>query len=1318
MVPQRSSCGFREQKGFSLVIVLAAVALLVILMVAFLSSVSTDLRSSKVYSSGSAMRLLSESAANLAIGQIRVATSDASLCWASQPGMIRTFNTQGQPAGYYKLYSDSGMQGTGGFDPTSGTNAVPSNWYSQKGVYVDLNQPVTIGSTNYFPILDGDAADLATFTPPMEGASAKGIAPLNGTQPTVEGFWLKNTTPLDSSSPNQAPMPVKWLYVLQDGKVIVPNSNNMSGTVTFDPSGAQPSANNKIVGRIAFWTDDETCKVNINTASEGTFWDSPRTYTVQDYWLAMRQPVVGEFQRYPGHPAQVCLSSVLGLNSGTSSWLPEAPISREDIYAITPATKAGGSQGGTVDSNGKVTSTPISRSVTRLYTSVDEFMFQRGLSGGIRQQNSSLLTVPSALDSAALKKSRFFLTASSEAPDVNVFNLPRVSMWPITLDKSSGVPAMTAMDKLLAFCGTINNSIFYFQRQDPNSMTNDLPNSGSTTGLGRNRQLLEYLRTLTAKPIPGFTTNTFASKYGDDRHQILTEMFDYIRATNLQDSTTGAKQYAVSFDETSASSPSYHGGKGQVLPITDNTISVLDKAPGAGAAHPRGFGRFPAVQQAAVVFIGVEDSTGAYTPAVSGYPGFPLSSSGTYATISGTSTNTQRVQAGLFIQMFDPSSAPAVTYPWYEVEIVGADSITWSDTVQSGSYVSMQFPGTGAVTKPYTLTFAGSSQTFYGGVSDFRNLIYLRGNSAATNKYPFICPPTGLKDKTTGTALTCPDMTGSIYFGGGNIVVKVYALDQSGARQAGGPVSTSTINFPTAIFPQPKTIDSSPTWLNYSSAADKAGTNLRAFYDSGSGSGAIKGRLNMNPTIGPIGSPDSVRAVLASGDLRQIAARAIVPSTMYDVLSTALSGYADPSVTMSHMLRYGLNFPVYGGAGGRLVAVNYSGYQPKYETYGGLGLYNDFDFYHRSGGSATYARSKDALVSGTSAVMQNGGALPGDWDNGLGNNVDGAFINKADEGDAGSASGNPYFELDYGQGQPGDSFFTPNRMIPSPGMFGSLPTGIWAFKPWQTLLFRPGPANHPGLSAPADHLFLDLFNMPVVEPYAISTPLATAGRINMNYQIVPFTYIHRDTGLRAAMKSQMVTVIPSPSGGNIYKNYQNPNAAPGAPSNAPANVTVRYPINAESTLSQFQARFDSGDIFRSASEICSIDLVPTGAIASSLTLPITRAKMDSFWNSYPVTGDNSKERPYTNLYPLLTTKSNTFTVHMRVQTLKQIPGGDYTTWREGKDQVTGQYRGSELVERYIDPKDTLPDYAVDPASTDTLSQHYKFRALANRQFAP
>lgn len=34
---------------------------------------------------------------------------------------------------------------------------------------------------------------------------------------------------------------------------------------------------------LAFWTDDEFCKVNINTAMDGVYWDVPRLMSWEDY---------------------------------------------------------------------------------------------------------------------------------------------------------------------------------------------------------------------------------------------------------------------------------------------------------------------------------------------------------------------------------------------------------------------------------------------------------------------------------------------------------------------------------------------------------------------------------------------------------------------------------------------------------------------------------------------------------------------------------------------------------------------------------------------------------------------------------------------------------------------------------------------------------------------------------------------------------------------------------------------------------------------------------------------------------------------------
>lgn len=1291
-----------RRRGASLVLVLIGITLISILLLAFLATVRTEVQTSKVYSSGASLKLLADTAVNLVEGQIRVATADPSLNWASQPGMIRTYNTAGQPAGYYKLYSDTAMQGAGKFDHTAATNGVPATWYSQRGVYTDLNQPVRIGSTNYYPVLNADAADLTGYNSALAG-QVKTYGPLGNDAPAVEGFWLKDA-PSDPQSPDQAPMPVKWLYVLQDGKIIVPSSS-ANGVVSFDPSGACPSEGNQIVGRIAFWTDDETAKININTASEGTFWDTPRTYTVQDYYLATRQPVQGEFQRYPGHPATVSLSTVLGLGIASTGWTPSNPTAHlglEDLYPVTPATKAGGSKGGNLDTS--PTSNTLPASVTRLYGTVDEFLFQTALgASGRRKENSSLLATPSALDPIALRRARFFLTASSQAPDVNIYNLPRISMWPITLN-SSGSPAMTPFDKLIAFCTTIGSNVFHFRRQDPNSPTADLPTGSASTGLGRNRQLLEYLRKLTALPAPGFSTGSFQAKYGDDRDQILVEIFDYIRTTNLQDSTTGATPYARALLSNATDG---EPGKGQVIPIEDVATTVSDSATGK-QTHPRGFGRFPTIQQAFLVFIGAGNNSPSFNPAVSDYPGF---SGYTFPTIA--ANGVQRVQAGFFLQMYDPASGTPFAYPWYEIQIEGLDSLSWSNT--SSSSYAMELPSSAVIRPGGAVDLAMS---LYGGITDYRIFTYGKSKASAANRYPFISRPTGAQSGSPAAPVGCPDMDGGqIYFKGGSAVAKLFALDAGGNRVSSTPVQTISLDFPAATLPVPETVADSATALNSSPAK----YNFRSFYDTGA---APFGRLSFDKRISWISSRDVVRALVATpGDVRLLAARAEVPASMLQPLSSAMTDadYASPTQRHSHMLRYGIAFPVYGASGGKLVNVNYSNYQPKYDVAAGKKI-NDTDFLGSSGG-ATYYRSKDASAPSLTGVTTTSGVAP-DWDNGIANNVDGPLINKPDEGDAGrnDANGRPYFELDYGSALAGDTFFSPNRMIPSPGMLGSLPTGVLANKPWQTLLFRPGPANHPGLgtaAAPPDHLLLDLFTMPVVEPYAISTPLATSGRVNMNHLIVPFTYINRDTGLRAAMKSQMVTVIPSPGSG-LYKTYQNPNGTPDA-GNKPSTIDVRFPLDADKTLSQFAARFASGDIFRSASEICSIDLVPVHGSAPSL--PITRAKMDAFWNSFPVTGDNVRERPYANLYPLLTTKSNTYTVHYRVQSLKQTPGGDYSTWREDRDSVLGQFRGSQTVERYIDPGDSIPDYASALAGgsfppSKPLSDYYRFRVLSTRQFAP
>jgi uncharacterized protein (TIGR02600 family) len=239
--------------------------------------------------------------------------------------------------------------------------------------------------------------------------------------------------------------------------------------------------------------------------------------------------------------------------------------------------------------------------------------------------------------------------------------------------------------------------------------------------------------------------------------------------------------------------------------------------------------------------------------------------------------------------------------------------------------------------------------------------------------------------------------------------------------------------------------------------------------------------------------------------------------------------------------------------------------------------------------------------------------------------------------------------------------------------------------------------------------------MPIVEPYAISEPFSTAGKVNMNYQIVPFTYLTRDTAVRAVLKSTNIMAIPT-SAAITYKNT----------ANSPPDF--RYTIDPDETngtLKGFQNRFATGDIFRSASEICDIYLVPKYLVNTTNLAPLgpTYDSMSSWWNSFQLTGDNVREQPYGHIYPRLTTKSNTYTVHVQAQTISKVSSTPANQFVDGKDQVTGEFRGAFLIERYLDPNsDSLvkadgktPTTELDP---DGMVGPYKFRVISTKKFAP
>ena len=625
--PKNSEQG--ELTGSALVIVLAFLVIVTGMIMAFFSSVTNEQIGAKAGAVSITDHNLADSVANIIISQLRDATvgyahntdgslnSNSPLCWASQPGLIRTYDTNAAPYVAYKLYSARSDLFTGAV--TVSSDLPSSGWISSISAYTDLNAPViSRGNTNY-PIFD------PYMTNRSNGASL------------VDGFSISNAPVLAGVS-NQAAMPVLWLYVLKDGTVIAPDSNSVI-SATFTNATKQPSKANPIVSRIAYWTDDETCKLNINTASEGAFWATPSFSTSKDVAMGLFPPAAHEFNRYPGHPASTSLSPVLWSYLGLSSpqqmleALPTAASSYNAVSGtmtpvisslaanyyqtvlsnISPRYAWGGSKAGSASVLNSVSGIPTNGPITslgtnRLYGSVDEFFFAATNTSTPARQVNPL----GAFQARDVSRLRFFLTADSRSPEVNPLNQPKLALWPVpasgrtmTANPFSAPAASnrTITDKIIAFCSTLGTNAYYFTRYDATSATNDMS--------GRNQVLYSFLRKSLDVPIPGFIGSfTSSGKWSGgssslQADQISTLVFDYIRSCiNLSDSSTitnFASMTSASFSNSYTTPPAITGtstnltnGTGQVVPI------VITNPDGKVT---RGMGRFPTMRGASLWFI-------------------------------------------------------------------------------------------------------------------------------------------------------------------------------------------------------------------------------------------------------------------------------------------------------------------------------------------------------------------------------------------------------------------------------------------------------------------------------------------------------------------------------------------------------------------------------------------------------------------------------------------------------------------------------------------------------------------------------------------
>ena len=1069
----------------------------------------------------------------------------------------------------------------------------------------------------------------------------------------------------------------------------------MDGKIANVP-GASPS--NPIIGRVAFWTDDESCKVNINTASEGSFWDTPRATYADEVGLNKAYPVQGEFQRYAGHPATISLSAIFPWLKGTT------PGTRDNIFAsIAPRIAPGGSLEGT---NTSATPAPIRPDADRLYNSVDELAFDatRAIRPGITQ--------------AEIEQRRFFLTAQSRSPETTLFNTPRVAVWPLHADRNARHVAERLI-ALAASTGQNPENEYYFTRAYPLDPTRDFLDETRIAGggKGRNQKLFDYLREELGLPIPGWG-RSFEQKWGaDERDQILTEIYDYVRSCiNLRTAVkngviTPQASGGVAYTGVSIPGNRVMPGRNGVVAATVLSGTARDASgrsiPSGGSygggGGTRGFGRTPTVKEVALFF-------GAEQVGVVG---------------NGTVTTPWKVWPAIAVELFLPSQGPKNWSPNIRATVSGLDSLEWEYKASAAlppSPVKMftppppPLPALPSPLAQSTKTFVASPinsyapsgaayvNSAYNPGTDFpynsggglatgylgASLLHGAGLEPKNSSSYWLYFQYGLKsDDPSGPTIENWDKDG-FTFKGGTITITVDLAETNGVwgemapaktitGLPSGMTQTFTITFPPATVKWPNPTMNfpwGPAWPQYTTFGNRLTT--------GAGTDFIIAN-------------DVVKSMVPSGDYRMLAGQNSVPASAF----TAQKTY-DTAATRSHSLGF-RNMDI-------LTGWDAGAYVPGLQATATDTIYFGFG---NSGGQFWQNSSRPLIPAGQTATNVLG--RPGDWDNGIGIFRDGPYINKVDEGlDYGTESGystqQSYLDsATKSDSRPTETLFGPMRQIASPVFFGSLPTGVKRGQPWQTLLFCPNPAagfteaQHEGFKSPPDHLLLDLFWMPVTEPYAISDRFSTAGKINLNYQMVPFSYIQRTTGLHAVLANEKVAAFDeSRVGGRLAYKQDGPYAPTGA--KPPSPGTSRYAINIPETLKPFDAKFQDGQIFKSATQICEMFLVPDAS-------GINASNVQSFWNDKRVTGDNVRERPYNAIYPRVTTQSNVYTTYVKVEVLKQIPsslaaGG--ATFTEGKDIVEGSFQGSYTFERYLDPN--APPRATDLAPLGP----YKLRVINQR----
>ncbi len=1212
--------------------------------------------------------------------------------WVSQPGLIRGYDAQQQ--GFtkaFKLYSSRDSVIASPEELTAAVEEV-QDWKTQPNRYVDLNRAIQEpDGTVRFPIIDPRAA-------------AHGI----------EGFGYAKDEKIGVND-EALPMPVEWLYILKDGAL-----GTLDDLGQWQGDG-EATLENPIIARVAYWADDETSKLNVNVASEGIPWDLPRADTPHERRYASEQPVKGEYQRHPGHPAMTSLSSVFYPGKAAAHPDSNRRLSEEElrsIYQLTPQVAYRDPEKPAV---------VLEADDHPGYTSIEEWQIEATVQG---------FSYTECLSG--------FVTTRNASPEITMLGLPRMSIWPA--HEQSSFRSRSAFDERAAAVsstGRRNDLRFFFQRRDSSSRHGELYVRSNR----RNMQLFDYIMNQTYLRTPKYG-GRLAAKYGarlkeedysidtdydKDHYAIALAIFGRLRIANLQDPSIQSPYTTSGLIGENSSGVSPLNLIGRNLG-GDNGAAQQSTAWHRSTLEPSSVGRRHTISKLALVATATSEVriTGwtdegpefdqALGPDMAAMQRILGNDHPEYANWTGGEFGPEHVgktfraiEVALLPEVFAPTQGYPFLRPLNTLRLL-TDGTGYKNGVSLDQGIRLngvpltlwgrQDPPQGSQVGPGMASVSNESRELarqlpvewlgrlggFGGQRLFQFGTWRLSEQEEGWFGPdFLANPPGIFLDWHCQTLVVVEKDQPLTFTQEAPLQFLY-YDQ------GLPGSnTGNLNqvFHFWIAPPGEAITVP--------APDLAGEAYRS-WSQRIGNALVQGRAS--PLLDPSGGEVVKGLSLAHSDYRHVALKRSVPGELFTHHPEATVERA------SHISRWS-------GSGGSSVE---NGARQGPEVIGrSLVAGVDYDeavlpdFVQNPNNRETFA----PLLSGDYHFPIDP-TITRDFDNGFGDLPDGPFFNW-DDGGSEVADGMPYFETDTDNLEHGrltEEHHFPQRSLISPVSFGSIPSASQANAPWTCLLFRPnvedplqyphlGEAGHgmragepritregfhvpqmasiaDSLTMPPDHLWLDYFWMPAAEPHQVASQLATQGKVNMNYQIFPFTYIKRATGMHAVLKAEEIMAIPTNAGPTYKTSQDNPN--------------WRHRIDADETLKQFEERFASGELFMTESEICEQFLIPEGREWDG-----SGDHMRAFFADHRLTGDNTLERPYAGLYSRLTTRSNVFKLHYRIQIIAKAPDGDPGQFDPTKDTISNDRQGAKLLERVL-TQENLPDHALNPEARNLASE--------------